>query len=103
MKLKAGVRILGVRPETVIGMHICDGVFLDRVKDDITITSVTDGQHSRGSLHYTGCAFDVRIWGIDQPMLDALKPAMQKALGDDFDVVLEKDHFHIEFQPKESY
>ena len=75
--------------------------------DVVWITSANDGQHMQGSLHYKNRAYDIRtknIVGIIEFPLAARSWAerIQVALGDDYDVVLEKDHIHVEFQPKES-
>lgn len=100
MELKAGVRILGLKPETLLGMRIVESVY-EEFKKSLTITSVIEGKHSRGSLHYAGYAFDCRL---PAGMTDYTNfvTGLKNALGSDFDVVLEKDHIHVEFQPKEA-
>ena len=60
MTLKPGVRIAGIRPETVLGILAADQVYRDH-DTDMVVTSVCEGKHSKGSLHYAGCAFDCRI------------------------------------------
>ena len=100
MKLKPGVSLTGLRPETLAGMQIADGVFRD-LSETLTITSCTEGSHSRGSLHYVGLAFDVRIRDL-RNTVSAVTRRLYVALGDEFDVVTESDHIHIEFQPKEN-
>lgn len=42
---------------------------------------------------------NARIDGIREQR-ESVRLALQKALGPTFDVVLESDHFHVEFQPK---
>jgi len=101
MQLKPGVKVAGARPELVIAMVIADGVFYDDGYP-MTITSVTDGQHSDKSLHYAGAAFDLRTrhldWAEIQPIVDTLR----HRLGLDYDVVAEADHIHVEYQPRRS-
>ena len=67
-----------------------------------TVTSVRDGKHSARSLHYVGLAMDVRIWALkeDADKTQAITE-LKAALGPDYDVVLEADHIHVEFDPKE--
>ena len=71
-----------------------------------TITSICDGNHMAGSKHYEGKAFDFRTWidnaGNQLPQLDKqhLKKALQDELGDDYDVVIESTHIHVEYDPK---
>ena len=55
---------------------------------------------SVGSLHYAGCAVDLRF---PPDNAAGLKAALAEALGGDYDVVLEADHIHVEFQPKTPY
>jgi hypothetical protein len=66
---------------------------------ELVLTSVNDGKHMDGSLHYKGCAFDVRTWQISGREMQVVAE-LKTALGQDFDVVLEKDHIHIELDPE---
>ena len=59
---------------------------------ELVITSGKDGTHGNGSLHYEGKAEDLRTWNV----LDALVKQLKAHLGPDYDVVLEKDHIHVE-------
>lgn len=68
---------------------------------DTTITSANDGKHSYGSLHYIGHAVDLRIWGIEKELVDIKKQFLSRYPNNQFDFVIEKDHIHLEFQPKE--
>lgn len=105
MKLKTGVRILGVRPEVVLAMIITQDLYED-YGYEFVVTSCTDGRHRRASLHYTGCAFDCRTWELPTYGTEERRDVvadLQARLGSDFDVVDEADHLHIEFQPKEPY
>jgi hypothetical protein len=70
------------------------------------ITSVLDGKHMKGSKHYEGLAFDTRTWANSkgkQMSLDEkhkLATVIRQSLGRAFDVVVERDHLHIEYDPK---
>ena len=102
MIFKNGVKINGVKPEIALALIACNEVFKDHGKE-MVVTSVMDGKHSPTSLHYVGFAFDLRgsvDWGYTEAELESIKKDLKEALTDEFDVVLEKDHFHIEFQPK---
>lgn len=65
-------------------------------------------KHSDNSLHWQGLAWDFRIWKnndpaqgkLDTETLSLLVSSLKKYLGDMFDVVLEEDHIHIEYDPK---
>lgn len=105
INLKDGVTVGGVKPEAVLAMMVVAGVY-QNMGHKHTITSVTDGKHKTGSLHYSGFAFDNRTWADDSgtqlPDADKekLAQAIRKALGSEFDVVVEKTHIHVEFDPK---
>ena len=55
-----------------------------------------------GSLHYSGAAIDVRTRDLQPADVQKIIARIKSCLGDDFDVLLEVDHIHIEFQPKDS-
>lgn len=73
---------------------------LDHPKS-VCITSGIDGSHSTTSLHYQLCALDVRTRTF-RTLADkrAFAQAMRDELGTDYDVVLERTHLHVEFDPK---
>lgn len=99
-RLKTGVKLAGIRPELVLAfviakdLHPVDGAA-------IVITSALDGKHSRGSKHYVGQAIDLRTRDITKEQSEAWRNSVALALGSEYDVVLERDHLHIEFDPKE--
>jgi hypothetical protein len=98
--LKDGVSVNGVKPELVLGLQIADGYFSENGISKMTVTSMTDGDHSTGSLHYVGYAADLRIWAIQREHLAEFTEGLASRLGEEFDVVLEATHIHMEFQPK---
>ena len=96
VSIKSGVKLNGVKPETVVGMMIAQETFEPY---DFVITSVSDGKHSENSLHYSGNAFDCRTRHLTESQAQLVALQLKKNLGDEFDVVLEKTHCHIEYQP----
>ena len=102
ISLKPGVRVFGLRPELLLAIQVAHSVFLDNAERGMRITSIIDGKHSVGSLHYAGLAVDIGITGIN-PDFGTIKAGIADALGADYDVILETDHLHIEFQPKQPY
>lgn len=68
---------------------------------ELVVTSLRDGRHMQGSLHYSGNAVDLRRWDIDAKQVTSQVVAqIRSQLGSDYDVILESDHIHIEFDPK---
>jgi hypothetical protein len=64
--------------------------------EDLFITSLRDGNHSAGSLHYDGCAFDCRKGELTREnVLRALS-----TLGPFYEVIDEVDHLHVEWDCK---
>ena len=99
MTTKPEVSIAGLQPEALYGLMTVQEVFREN-KCEMTVTSVTDGTHSPGSLHYIGHAFDLRLYHIPQAKLDTIIIQCRERLPGSFDVVIESDHIHIEHQPK---
>lgn len=97
--IKPGARIRGIAPETVLGLLIVYSVFNDH-NLDFVLTEGTGGKHARGSLHYVGLAADGRRSNVPPHLVNTIKDEVSTALGEEFDFVLEPDHFHLEFQPK---
>ena len=99
MKIKPGVNILGLKPETIIGAIIVNDYF-NEIGKEFVITSAIDSKHKWGSLHYQGLAFDVRTRHLDPDKLSGIVIELKSRLAGLFDVVLESDHIHVEYQPK---
>lgn len=97
--IKKGVRLHGIRSALVLAVVIADQVY-EKLGHELVVTSVIDGTHSRTSLHYVGAAVDLRLPGEDGI---AARNRIARRLGQDFDVVLESNHIHIEWQPKGAY
>ncbi len=102
--IKPGTSILGLKPEALLGLTIAASVF-DKHNVDTILTSGGEGKHSRGSLHFSGLAFDLRSHHLLNPTKQVILKDLRRGLGKSFDVVLEaqggvNEHFHIEYQPK---
>ena len=97
--IKKGVRLHGIRSEIVLALMIVNEVYSE-LGHEVIVTSVIDGKHMRASIHYTGGAIDIRA---PKQKPETYTQRIAEALGDDFDVVLENGHIHIEWQPKEAY
>lgn len=99
MKLKAGVSLQGVvwqLFEAAIKVESC----YEALGHECVITSGTEGQHMNGSLHYKGKALDFRTRHVPVVQRQKLIKNIKSKLGPDYDVILEKDHAHIELDPK---
>jgi hypothetical protein len=97
--LKPGVRITGIRPELLLAVIAAERVY-EEAGHDLTLTACVDGKHVAGSFHYAGAAVDIRINDVPTTEVPKLIARIKSCVGEDFDVILEVDHLHIEFQPK---
>ena len=72
----------------------------------VVVTSGNDSMHMEGSLHYKNLALDFRTghsW--ETPLMSEeeareIRDELKARLGVGFDVVLEKDHLHCEYDSR---
>lgn len=101
MKLKKGVKLTGIKPEIVLACFVVDEIYRDHGRPEgVTITSICDGKHMPNSKHYTGEAIDTRTRYFNRSKQKELTQDIKDQLGAEFDIVLERDHIHIEHDPK---
>lgn len=102
MLLKEGVKIKGIKPETVIGIMIAESVWKISLgtNNPMIITSVIDGKHMSNSLHYKGYGFDIRTNFLSQADKLVFFEALLNYMNFEFDIVFEKTHIHVEYDPK---
>jgi hypothetical protein len=98
LELKPGVKVSGISPAMVLAAVVvlcaCENLGVDCV-----ITSCIDGVHRQDSKHYLGNALDFRTRDLTPENGLALATDVRQQLGDEYDVVLEADHLHVEFDP----
>lgn len=99
LQIKKGVSVAGMRPEMFLAILIAHAIYLS-LGYTLTLTAVTDGKHSSGSLHYVGLAIDIRIRNVPAELLSGIITKLKAALGSEYDIILHSTHIHIEFQPK---
>ena len=98
--LKQGARVAGLRPEILLAVVVAERVCAE-IGVDCVVTACVDGVHKAGSLHYCGLAVDLRSRDFRPGDLDKAIARIKQCLGADYDAVLEKDHLHLEYQPKQ--
>lgn len=106
MMLKKGVSIVGLKPEILVGLMVAQGVY-DEFGCDLVVTAGVDGNHKIGSLHYKGLAVDLRTRDLREDEKELVAVLLKERLNGqpdnfagEFDVVLERTHIHLEFDPK---
>lgn len=101
MILKKGVKVQGMRPELFLAILVADGVYTS-LGQELVITSLLDGTHSNTSLHYTGCGVDFRTRYFKEGQAEKARNDIAGRLTSDYDVILESNHIHLEYQPRKS-
>lgn len=100
LTLKQGVRLDKLQPQIVLGLLALNQIWERYGYGPCVVTSGSEGVHKAGSLHYSGRAVDIRTRHVHPDDLTYIISQARNALGMDFDVVLEVDHIHLEYDPK---
>ena len=96
MLIKAGVDISRLKPPIRKKMSELARRVWSIEQEELVVTSTYEGAHSEGSLHYANLAVDIRRHKKGQEVRDEVR----NKFGMDYDVILESDHIHIEYDPK---
>lgn len=95
---KTDAKVKGMQPEILLAIIITNELLSKMFKRDLTLTSVTDS-HKPPSLHPKGQAFDMRTWGMSGIEKVKFGKELSFLLGDEYDIVVEGSHIHVEFDP----
>lgn len=98
LRLAPNVSLAKATPQIVIALMVAVPV-LEYYHSDLYVTSFDDGKHGEGTLHGKGRAFDFRIWYVEAVLREAMIARLAQRLGPEFDVILEPDHGHVEWDP----
>lgn len=98
MKIKQGASIQGLDIRMRPVLIAADQIWRE-LGQELVVTSGLDGTHSAGSLHYYGLALGFRTFYFTneekRTAVFKLKEWFNEC-SDDFDVILEKTHIHVE-------
>ena len=102
MRIKPGISLIGISSQMCIALQIADPITREHGQE-LVITAGTEGDpHSKHSKHRLGQAIDIRTRNI--PNTEAggitkisLARHLQEALGDEYYVLMEIDHIHIQY------
>ena len=105
LRIKEGVRLVGLSNQILLAATVALALWNEEFPDvELCITCGSDGKHGRASKHFVGNAIDIRTFSLPGGYVgDGAKRATAKLkdlLGSEFDVVLEGDHIHVEWDPK---
>lgn len=97
MQIKPGVSLKQLKPQMVLAAIIVDQCFGGQNLPCV-VTAGDDGTHMKGSLHYKGLALDFRTNHVqDAAILHLIVTNIKARLAGDYDVVLEGNHLHVEW------
>lgn len=101
MRLKNNsIQLNGIRTELLLGLNIVDSLHYEMFGNSMEITSVCDKDHMENSLHYCGSAVDISDDSIEPVFTETFVKEVKNRLGCEFDFLYEKNHFHLEWQPR---
>jgi hypothetical protein len=63
------------------------------------VTSLNDSVHMKGSKHYNDDAADFRTRTLTKPDIEKWADVCRDRLGKGYQVIVESDHLHVEFDP----
>lgn len=108
MRIKPGAIVDGLQAPMLVACAVVDETYLSLTGKESVFTSGKDGKHKpksgRKSLHYDGLAGDFRTREIPPTILQRIVTRIRKKLQEInqmYQVVLEKDHLHVEFDEGE--
>ncbi len=96
MLIKAGVDISRLLPPIRKKLNEIEDI-LKYFDNEMIITSTFEGCHCAGSLHYAHLAIDIRLPDNNR---ENVVNDIKLCTGSDYDVCVECDHLHIEYDPK---
>jgi hypothetical protein len=98
LQFKEGVQLTITKAlnEILTGVELA----FESIHKPCVVTSGSDGQHQKQSKHYTNEALDFRTRHLKLDELHTVVQAAKNTLGQHFDVVVESDHLHVEYDPK---
>jgi hypothetical protein len=100
--LKPGVMLCGLKAEMAIGLSVVASCY-EEFNRKCIVTSGTEGVHSSGSHHYMGLALDFRTRHLSLTETSLIANLCKECLTDQFDVITESTHLHVEYNPEWGY
>ena len=98
LQFKEGVQLTATKAVNKL-LYAGERAFASVGKECI-VTSGRDGVHQIQSKHYSDEALDLRRFHLESHELDTVVEALKRTLGQDFDIVIEPTHIHLEYDPK---
>jgi len=105
MKVKKTVEVKGLTNQILIAWMVSKWVYFELGLNNHAMTSGSGGRHSYGSLHFNGNAIDIRSKDNEgvyftKSFGDKVAETIASRLPNDYDIIFETNHIHMEWQPK---
>lgn len=97
IRFKGGVVVTKV---TIIVAAVYNAWVEVSAPGDMWVTSGNDSVHMPDSKHYHDEALDFRTRGLSKAKIAAWAEVARRRLGRNYDVVIESNHLHVEYDPK---
>ena len=97
MLIKIGVDTSRLNREIRRILPTIDNIYQRQTDREAAVTSTYEGNHGLNSLHYCNDAIDLRL---PRKKLSEIVDELEMQIGGKYDVVVESDHLHIEYDPK---
>lgn len=99
INFKPGVVINGISLKMLQG--VCYAAEMYEILGlPFVVTSIMEGVHKEGSRHFSGNAIDIRTSNVPRKTWLKIVEELTDYLPKSFQIVLEIDHIHIEYDPK---
>jgi hypothetical protein len=99
IKEDGNVNVLGLHPCMFFAFIVAGEVYHEHGFNCV-LTSATDSKHGKHSHHFKGYAIDIRIRDIPVDIINNIVEEIQFRLQKQYQVILEGNHIHIEFDPE---
>lgn len=99
VQFKDGVPVSTLKSVMRMYMYILGYIHFTSFNKYMVVTSTTDGKHGRNSLHYKGLAIDIRTKDKSAVQVNQFVNFVKFHFDRTLDIVLEKDHIHVEYDP----
>lgn len=97
VRFKGGVNTFGLHPRVRSVIVLTADIIHQTAGKECVVTSLCDGVHASDSFHYLLGAADFRTRHLTEGEQEGITERLSLKLGDQWDVVLESDHLHVEW------
>lgn len=98
IRIKPGVKLAGLKLEMQAALDITELIYHQHGQTLVITEAIRP--HDKKSKHSKGLAFDIRTRFFEPEEIQEVHYKLHNLLKHHYDVILERDHIHIEWEPK---